>query len=791
MNKYYKTLELDKILGMLADEASNEKTKQMALEIEPSSDIYEVNTEIKKTSNAFELSVKFGSPPFDDIKDVSNSLLKAKSGSRLSLKELMEIGRVLIQIKTISDWYKQCANIDTELNYLFTRLIPNKYLQNRIEISIVSEDEISDSASTELAKIRRKKYQASMRVRENLDKMIRSATIQKYLQDAIVTIRDGRYVLPVKAEHRGDVQGLIHDTSSSGQTYFIEPMSIVEANNDIRLLESKELEEIDRIIMELCSECGKSADVIIDNYNTCVELNLYFAKSNLATKMKATTPIISNDGIISLRKARHPLIDKEEVVPIDISLGENYQALIITGPNTGGKTVALKTTGLLTLMVMCGLLIPVSDGSKISIFKNILADIGDNQSIEHSLSTFSSHTNKVIEIIKLADKNSLILLDELGSGTDPIEGAALAIAIIEKLKSKQAKLMVTTHYQELKMYAVESHGVENASFEFDIQTLQPTYRLIIGSPGKSNAFEISSSLGMPDDIIENAKNMVGIENKRFENIIEQLENSRIELENQNQEIRKLKIEQLQNAEELRKKLDDFNKSKEKELERARNIARSIIENTKAQSNEIIDELEKIRKEKDKENFSHAVSRVKSRSRHGLNKMYDTANPIEKKQDSNYKLPRPLKKGDSVLVTDIDKKGIVTSESDGDTILVQVGIMRTKVDISKLRLLESEKVTYKSKSISSTKNIKSKLERSAELELDIRGCSSDEGIYELESFIDNAIMSNIGALTIIHGKGTGVLRSAIQEHLRTMQSVKSFRFGVYGEGGDGVTIVELK
>ena len=478
-------------------------------------------------------------------------------------------------------------------------------------------------------------------------------------------------------------------------------------------------------------------------------------------------------------------------MPIDISLGENYQALIITGPNTGGKTVALKTTGLLTLMVMCGLLIPVSDGSKISIFKNILADIGDNQSIEHSLSTFSSHTNKVIEIIKLADKNSLILLDELGSGTDPIEGAALAIAIIEKLKSKQSKLMVTTHYQELKMYAVESHGVENASFEFDIQTLQPTYRLIIGSPGKSNAFEISSSLGMPDDIIENAKNMVGIENKRFENIIEQLENSRIELENQNQEIRKLKIEQLQNAEELRKKLDDFNKNKEKELERARNIARSIIENTKAQSNEIIDELEKIRKEKDKENFSHAVSRVKSRSRHGLNKMYDTANPIEKKQDSNYKLPRPLKKGDSVLVTDIDKKGIVISESDGDTILVQVGIMKTKVDISKLRLLESEKVTYKSKSISSTKNIKSKIERSAELELDIRGCSSDEGIYELESFIDNAIMSNIGAFTIIHGKGTGVLRSAIQEHLRKMQSVKSFRFGVYGEGGDGVTIVELK
>ncbi len=791
MNKYYKTLELDKILEMLANEASNEKTKQMALETEPSSDIYEVNYEIKKTSQAFELSVKFGTPPFSDIKDVSNSLMRAKSGSRLALKEIIEIGRVLNQIKIICDWYGHCANIETELSYLFTRLMPNQYLQNRIETSIISEDEIADSASTELASIRRKKYQAGMRVRENLDKMIRSATVQKYLQESIVTVRDGRYVLPVKAEHRGDVQGLIHDTSSSGQTYFIEPMSIVEANNDIRLLESKEQEEIDRIITEICSECGESADTITDNYNICVELNLYFAKSNLAAKMRASTPIISNDGVISLKKARHPLIDKEKVVPIDISLGENYQALIVTGPNTGGKTVALKTTGLLTLMTMCGLLIPVSDGSKISIFDNILADIGDNQSIEQSLSTFSSHTNKVIEIIKLADKNSLILLDELGSGTDPIEGAALAIAIIEKLKSKQAKLMITTHYQELKMYAIESQDVENASCEFDIQTLQPTYRLIIGSPGKSNAFEISSSLGMPRDVIENAKSMVSVENKRFENVIEQLESSRLELEKQNEEIRKLKAEETQKVEELRKELDDFNRKKENELERARITAMSIIENTKVQSNEIIDELDKIRKEKDKENFSQMVSGAKSRSKQGLNKMYDIANPVERKQASNYKLPRPLKRGDSVLITDIDKKGIVTSESDGDTVLVQVGIMRTKVDISKVRLLENEKITYKNKSVSSMKNVKSKIERSSVLELDIRGCSSDEGVYQLESFIDNAVMSGVGTVTVIHGKGTGVLRSAIQKRLRSMSSVKSFRYGVYGEGEDGVTIVELK
>ncbi len=465
--------------------------------------------------------------------------------------------------------------------------------------------------------------------------------------------------------------------------------------------------------------------------------------------------------------------------------------LIITGPNTGGKTVALKTAGLLTLMTMCGLLIPVSDGSKVSIFNNILADIGDNQSIEHNLSTFSSHTNKVIEIIDLADENSLILLDELGSGTDPVEGAALAIAIIEKLKSKNAKLMVTTHYQELKMYAVESQDVENASFEFNIETLQPTYRLIIGSPGKSNAFAISSSLGMPKDVIEYAQSIVSVENKRFENVIEQLENSRIELEKQNEEISKLKVEHIQKVEELRKELDDLKYKKEKELERARITAMSIIEDTKAKSNEIIDELDKLRKEKDKDNFSQMVSGAKSRSKNVFNKMYDIANPVEEKININYKLPRPLKKGDSVLITDIDKKGVVTSISDGDTVLVQVGVIRTKVDINKLRLLENEKVTFKNKPISPTMNVKSKVDRSAMLELDIRGCSSDEGIHQLESFIDNAVMSNIGTVTIIHGKGTGVLRSAIQKRLKEMPSVKSFRYGVYGEGEDGVTIVELK
>lgn len=790
MDKYCKTLELDKILEMLADETSNEKTRNMALSIVPSSDLDEVKGEIDKVSDAFDLIVRFGTPSFYNIKDISGMLSRAKSGASLSLREFLDIGNLLKQINALTDWYKHCENMENKLADMFSRLMPNTYLQGKIEMTVLSEDEVADTASSELASIRRKKYQAGLKVRETLDRMIRSSTVQKYLQDSVVTIRDGRYVLPVKSEHRGDVQGLIHDTSASGQTFFIEPISIVDANNDIRLLESREQEETDRIIKELSGICGEYADSMLDSYEICTELNLYFAKANLAAKMKASVPEISDDGIIELKKARHPLIDKSKVVPVDIAIGSSYQVLVVTGPNTGGKTVALKTAGLMVLMTMCGLLIPVSDGSKVSVFKNVLADIGDQQSIELNLSTFSSHTNKVIEIINIADDNSLVLLDELGSGTDPIEGAALAISIIERLKAQGAKIMVTTHYQELKVYAIESNDVENASCEFDISTLMPTYRLIMGSPGKSNAFEISSRLGMPDDVIEYAQKLVSENDARLEDVIEKLENQRIELEKQSDEVRRLKNEQAENAEKLRKQLKEFEDKKEQEIERARNIAMGIIENTKIQSNELIDELEKLRKEKDKKDFSENVLAVKTRNRQGLNMMYNNANPVQRRSNDGYKLPRPLKKGDTVLVIDIDKKGIVAGEPDGDTVYVQIGIMKTKADVKNLRLVENEKVTYKSKSIVN-KRVTSRAERSASTELDIRGCSSDEGVYRMESFLDSAIMSGIGLVTIIHGKGTGVLRSAVQKRLREMSVVKSFRYGVYGEGEDGVTIVELK
>ena len=494
MNNYYKSLELHKILEMLSEEASNTKTKEMALALTPDSDIDVVRSEMKKTSDAFDLSVKYGTPAFSNFKDIRGALNRASSGASLSLRELLDIAQMLYQVRMLSDWYKSTENEETSIGYLFVSLAPNKYLEDKIKNAVVSEDEISDMASHELANIRRKIAQAGVRIRESLDKLIRSSEVQKSLRENIVTMRDGRYVLPVKADFKGNVPGLVHATSATGSTYFIEPISVVEANNDIKVLQGEEQDEIDRIIAELSADCAAYAEALSADYVTCAEINLYFAKSNLGAKMRACIPELSDDGVIDLKKARHPLIDKKKVVPVDIKLGEDYNALIVTGPNTGGKTVILKTTGLLSAMAMCGLMIPASDGSKVSVFDNILVDIGDQQSIEQSLSTFSSHISNVVKILDAANEKSLILMDELGSGTDPVEGAALAVSIIENMVAKGSKLLVTTHYQELKLFAIETPGIENASCEFDIATLQPTYRLIIGSPGKSNAFSISSKL---------------------------------------------------------------------------------------------------------------------------------------------------------------------------------------------------------------------------------------------------------------------------------------------------------
>ncbi len=796
MDKYLKTLELDKILEMLAELTSNEETRRMALAIRPDTDLAAVRRECLKTSQAFSLSVQFGTPPFSNFKDICSSAARAKSGAVISLRDLMDIAAMLRQIKSLADWYDHCEGVETELDYLFSRLMPNDWLLEKLERSIISETEISDAASPELAAIRRKINRAGMQLRETLDKMIRNKTTQQYLQESTVTIRDGRFVLPVKSEYRGQVAGLIHDTSATGQTIFIEPMAIVEANNDIRLLEGKEQEEIERIIRELCGNCGEYADILCENYRICTELNLYFAKSNLAAKLNCSLPEITDDGSMHLKKARHPLIDRKKAVPVELSLGEDYQTLIITGPNTGGKTVALKTAGLLSAMTMCGLLIPVADGSRISVFRHILADIGDSQSIEQNLSTFSSHTNKVIEILDTADENSLVLLDELGSGTDPVEGAALAVSIIRRLMSSGAKIMVTTHYQELKVFAIDSEGVENASCEFDIETLRPTYRLIVGSPGISNAFAISESLGMPKDIIEDAKARVSDANIRLEDVIGKLDAARIELERQKEDISRLRAEAAAHEEAVRREKEELERFKADELEKARQRAMTIIEQTKAESNELLDELDRLRKEKDKKDFSENVSGMKSRTKQSFNKMYDTANPVAK-QDPNadYKLPRKLRRGDTVYVVDLQRKGIISGDPDGsEFVYVQMGVMKTKMNISRLRLEEPDKVTYSGKPAKPARKMNKvgvKAERRGKMELDIRGCACDDGVYQLDQFIDQAVMSNISTIYIIHGKGTGLLRKAVQQRLKTHPSIKSFRLGVYGEGEDGVTVAELK
>ena len=796
MDKYLKTLELDKILEMLADLTSNEETRRMALAVRPDNDLERVRYECLKTSQALSLSVQFGTPPFSNFKDISSVAARAASGAVISLRDLLDIAAMLRQIKALADWYAHCENVETELSYLFSRLQPNDWLLEKLERSIISDNEIADAASPELAAIRRKINRAGMQLRETLDKMIKNKTTQQYLQESNVTIRDGRFVLPVKSEYRSQVSGLVHDTSATGQTIFIEPMAIVEANNDIRILEGKEQEEIERIIRQLCRDCGDYAEVLSENYKVCTELNLYFAKSNLAAKLRCSLPAITDDGKMHLKKARHPLIDRNKAVPVDISLGEDYQALIITGPNTGGKTVSLKTAGLLAAMTMCGLLIPVADGSSISVYDHILADIGDSQSIEQNLSTFSSHTNKVIEILSTADEKSLVLLDELGSGTDPVEGAALAIAIIRRLMENGAKIMVTTHYQELKVFAIDSAGVENASCEFDIETLRPTYRLIVGSPGKSNAFAISESLGMPSDIIEDAKSRVSEANTRLEEVIGKLEASRIELERKRDEISHLRAQTAEHEEAIRKEREAIEAAKADELEKARLRAMTIIEQTKAESNELIDELEKLRKEKDKKDFSANVSGMKSKTKQSFNKMYDTANPVEKRDpNEGYVLPRKLRRGDTVYVVDLQRKGIVSGDPDGsDFVYVQMGVMKTKMNISRLRLEETEKVTVGNKSLRPNRKMNKigvKAERRGKMELDIRGCACDDGVYQLDAFIDQAVMSNISTVTIIHGKGTGLLRQAVHRRLKSHPSVKSFRLGLFGEGEDGVTVAELK
>ena len=796
--KYTKTLELDKILRMAAELCHYEDSKKKAVSITPLTDIDDVLHELHRTNDLFQLTVRYGTPSFIGFHNPCGRLKIAQQGGVLSPGDLLNIAAVLRQSRLLSQWSDPFAEEENAVSEQFSRLYQNNSLEREISSAIISEDMIDDNASGELAAIRRKIRQTELKAREKMEKMIRSSSYQKYLQDSIITMRDGRFVVPVKAEYKGEVPGLVHDTSGSGSTYFIEPIAVVEANNEIRVLQAKEQEEIERILAELSAHCGDCCEDICWAFENIVDLDLLFAKCNLASRMKAQMPKVVDNGQILLKKARHPLIDPQKVVPVDIRLGDDFTSLVITGPNTGGKTVTLKTLGLLTLMTMCGLLIPAADGSVISTFEDVLVDIGDEQSIEQSLSTFSSHMVNMISILDRADYRSLCIIDELGSGTDPVEGAALAISILEKLQKKGCRVAATTHYAELKMYALQTPGVENACCEFDVESLRPTYRLLIGVPGRSNAFAISRKLGLGDDVIEQAKALVQSENKRFEDVIDSLEGSRRQYEAMQQQLEEEKREIDRRRDEIKAYQDQLIADREMEAERAKAEAMKIVTDVRRQAEGVLAELDEVRRIKDSEEFSRRLNAARSQIKGQLGRMHDAANPVTARGNSGYKLPRPLKVGDDVLIVDIDKEGTVIKAPDkSGMVLVQAGIMKSRVQLENLRLIERDRVKVngtprgKIRTADVSRGLKSGSQRGGFPEVDLRGMNAEEAILEVDSFIDNAVLNGIHQVTIIHGKGTGVLREAVQQHLKRHKSVKSYRLGVFGEGETGVTIAELK
>lgn len=794
--KYLKALELDKILEMLAQETCCESARNLALSIEPETDVDEVIRSLKRTDDAFNLTLRFGTPSFIGLVDPTPRLKVAMAGGTLSPRDLLNIGAVLRQSRSLSQWAHQFEDEENSISEDLFSLYLNNTLEREISSAIISDDEIDDNASAELASIRRKIRQTELKARDRMEKIIHSSTYQKYLQDSLITMRDGRFVVPVKAEYRGEIEGLVHDTSASGSTYFIEPIGVVEANNEIRVLQAKEKDEIERILADFsarCAECGEDIQLL---FGRLMDLNVLFAKTRLASKMNAFCPTVTEDGKINLKKARHPLIDPKKVVPVDVHLGNEFTSLVITGPNTGGKTVTLKTLGLLSLMTMCGLLIPVAPGSSVSTFENILVDIGDEQSIEQSLSTFSAHMTNIVSILEEADYRSLILVDELGSGTDPVEGAALAISVLERFRQRHCRVAATTHYAELKMYAIQTEGVENACCEFDVESLKPTYRLLIGVPGRSNAFAISQKLGLDPAIISHAQALVQSENKQFEDVVDSLEASRQQYEAMTRELAEKEAEIERTRKEIRVHKEQLSKEKAAEVQKAKEQAMRIVSDVQGQANALMDELNQIRKEKDREAFSQKAIAARSQLKSKLDKIHDAANPITERENISYTLPRPLKPGDTVLIVDIDKEGTVLQAPDkSGNVLVQAGIIRSRVKIGNLRLLDKKKVQFNGTNVRTGKgSVKKSVNvsgRSASMECDLRGMTVDEALLTLDSFIDNAILTHVHQITIIHGKGTGALRAAVQAHLKQHKAIRTFRLGVYGEGEAGVTVAELK
>ena len=780
-------LELDGVLDLLAARAVSDAAKEVCRNLKPETDAEEVRRLQEQTTAACKLISLKGSPSLGGIRDVGASLDRARRGGSLTPGELLKIASSLRVARTVKA-YADTDAVSSCLDVYFWELTANKYLEDRISNSILSEEEIADSASSALADIRRHIRVQSSKIRESLQKIISSPTYSKALRESIVTIRSGRFVVPVKSECKNDIPGLVHDVSASGSTFFVEPMQAVNANNELRELQVKEQAEIERILAELSAEAALYQDPINHNYQMLVTIDSIFARAKLSYAMHAMEPEIRTDGQLELKSARHPLIDKKTVVPISVRLGSDFDTLVITGPNTGGKTVTLKTIGLLTLMAECGLHIPAEDGSYISTFDMVLADIGDEQSIEQSLSTFSAHMKNIVEIVAVCDSRSLVLFDELGAGTDPAEGAALAMALIDFCRRMGAKVAATTHYAELKLYAMRTEGVINASCEFDVQTLKPTYRLLIGVPGKSNAFAISQRLGLSEEIIKKARDLVSENDVNFEEVLNQLETQRQQMEQAKVEAQRLRREMEEAKAQSDAYVAEIKRERDKAVEKARAEAKAIIEDARRTANATYDELKKLRKQMHDAADAQGINERQAQLRRNLNEAEARLSSREEPKKQRPKASREIQVGDTVELLKLGSKATVLAVNKDGTYQLQAGIMKINAKKDEVYLLENEPQKTTQKFIEKTRR---QLRNTAvPTELDLRGMDSVEAITVLDQFLDQAIMAKVPSVRIIHGKGTGVLRKAVQTRLRQNRQIKGFRLGVYGEGEDGVTIVEI-
>lgn len=796
-SKMLRTLEFEKITAMLAEHASVAGAKGKAVTLLPSEDFSTVLSRQRRTEDAKRLINHKGYPAFSADESVVSSAERAYKGAVLSPKELLSIASLLSSTRALLDYIHTDKLFETTLDELFARLMPNRTLEDRIRSAILSEDMIADEASPALADIRRKMRVANNKIKDTLQSYVGGNRL-KYLQENIVTMRNGRYVVPVKAEYRNEIKGLVHDTSSSGATLFVEPMAVVDANNELKSLAAAERNEIDRILSELSALAGESTSLISMNYHNIVELAFIFACGSLAIEMKAEKPHIEEGRKIELHRARHPLLDKTKVVPIDVAVGEHHDSLIITGPNTGGKTVTLKTLGLLTVMTQAGLQIPALENSRIGIFDQVLVDIGDEQSIEASLSTFSSHMVNIVDILSSASENSLVLFDELGAGTDPIEGAALAVAILEKTKAVGAVTAATTHYAELKAYALETDRVQNASCEFDLETLRPTYRLIVGTPGKSNAFAISEKLGLDPSIIERAGRLIEREDKQFEEVITRLDTERAEMEKAKEQHERLRTEYESFKERAERDLNVKIKKTEDEVEKQALKARQILDSARASSEFIFRQLEDLKKQEDKEARNRMMQSAKEEIRSRLREteaLFEGLSVSEVSLDEDYVLPRPLTVGDKVYLVSLGKEGVITALKDKKGLYsVTSGILKTKVEEKELRLMDG-KQAFRKKQEAPKKPSEGKVKKSIvstfRPEIDVRGMIGDDAWFVIDKYLDDAVLANIPTVRIIHGKGTGALRAALWRYFKTDRRIKTYRHGEWGEGDAGVTIIEFK